>query len=89
MQKGEITSEALVVRCLSQIDSHNHQGMKLNAVLNTASAEIVRNQAIALDQERARGKVRSPMHGIPIIVKDVFTSDSSLGMPTTAGENSI
>ena len=65
----EVHSVDLVKSYLKQIDRHNHKGMVLNAVISTAPEEDVFQQAVALDQERAEGKVRGPMHGIPVIIK--------------------
>lgn len=77
---GTLTSEQLVQMYLARIDAYDRQGPKLHAVitLNPKALETAR----ALDAERkAKGK-RSPLHGIPIVLKDNFdTSD----MQTTAG----
>lgn len=45
-------------------------GLQLNAIIETAPLDNVRAIAQSLDDERAAGKVRSPLHGVPIIVKD-------------------
>ena len=66
---GKVHSVTLVKRYLDQIERHNHRGMKLNAVIATAPERDVVQQAKHLDQERAQGKVRGPMHGIPVIIK--------------------
>ena len=47
--------------------------------------DVVRARAKLLDQELSAGQVRGLMHGIPIIVKDIFPPDIDLGMPTTCG----
>jgi amidase len=41
--------------------------------------------ADGLDKERRSGHVRGPLHGIPIVVKDQWQTDSDYGMPCTAG----
>lgn len=69
LTRGEVNSVDLVKKYLDQIDRHNHRGMMLNAVISTAPEEDVFQQAINLDQERAEGRVRGPMHGIPVIIK--------------------
>lgn len=45
-------------------------GLRLNAIIESAPFENVYAIATALDAERAAGIVRSPLHGVPIIVKD-------------------
>jgi amidase len=78
MEKGELSSEELVRRYLARIDRLDG---KLNAVIavNPSAAE----QAAALDEERAGGKVRGPLHGIPVLLKDNIESREEI--PTTAG----
>ncbi len=52
-----------------------------NAVISTnPNAEAI---AIELDKERAAGKLRGPLHGIPVLLKDNINSSDP--MPTTAG----
>ena len=75
-----LTSEQLVKLYLKRIEAYDKQGPKIKAVLylNPAALETAR----ALDKERREKGPRSPLHGIPLIVKDVFdTAD----MPTTGG----
>ncbi|KAL1959067.1 hypothetical protein VTO42DRAFT_3308 [Malbranchea cinnamomea] len=78
MSKGKLTSEKLVQCCHRRIHQTNWY---LNAILQlNPDAPAV---AKALDEERARGHVRSPLHGIPFVVKDnMGTRDR---METTAG----
>jgi amidase len=77
---GALTSEKLVRMYLARIDAYDHKGPKINAVLALNAKAI--DTARALDKERKAKGPRSPLHGIPVIVKDVFdTSD----MPTTGG----
>lgn len=75
-----LTSEKLVQMYLKRIEAYDDKGPKINAVLalNAKALETAR----ALDAERKSKGPRSPLHGIPVIVKDVFdTAD----MPTTGG----
>ncbi len=77
---GALTSEQLVELSLARIAAFDDDGPKLNAVLyiNPDATE----QARALDVERKAKGRRSPLHGIPVVLKDNFdTAD----MPTTAG----
>ena len=85
LQHGETTSRFLTASCLEQIKHHNKSGMRLNALISMMPEQLALEQAAVLDYERASGKLRSPLHGIPIIIKDTFPTDGSLGMPTTVG----
>ena len=77
MASGRTTSEAIVRQYLDRIERYEP---KLHATLATNPDALA--QARALDKERAEGKVRSPLHGIPIALKDnIHTTD----MPTTGG----
>jgi amidase len=44
--------------------------LNLRAIIETAPVDNVLAIAQKLDEERAAGKVRSPLHGVPIAVKD-------------------
>jgi len=77
---GTLTSEQLVGLYLARIEAFDQQGPALNTVLwlNDNALQTAR----ALDAERRSRGPRSPLHGIPVVLKDnVDTSD----MPTTAG----
>jgi aspartyl-tRNA(Asn)/glutamyl-tRNA(Gln) amidotransferase subunit A len=76
IRRGEISSAALVQACLARIDSHNP---KVNAVI-TAMRRQALAQAAVLDAEATAGRFRSPLHGVPIALKDnIDTADA----PTT------
>jgi amidase len=77
---GALTSEKLVSLCLARIDAYDHAGPKLNAIitLNPKALETAR----ARDAERKAGKVRGPLHGIPVVLKDNF---DTFDLPTTGG----
>ncbi len=80
LDSGAVTSERLVELCLARISAYDDEGPRINAVIavNPRATERAR----ALDRERAESGPRSPLHGIPIVLKDNFdTAD----MPTTAG----
>lgn len=81
MQRGALTSRALTQRYLLRIARMDKNGPSVNAVieLNPDALAI----ADALDAERRSGKVRGPLHGIPVLVKDNI--DSADAMRTTAG----
>uniref|UniRef100_A0A8H7K0Y6 Amidase domain-containing protein n=1 Tax=Bionectria ochroleuca TaxID=29856 RepID=A0A8H7K0Y6_BIOOC len=50
-----------------------------------APRQALRAVASSLDDERAAGRLRGPLHGIPVIIKDNIDTHPSLGMKTTAG----
>lgn len=75
-----ITSKQLVNIYLERIDAYKDY----NAIISINENALT--QAEELDKERASGKVRSSIHGIPIIVKDNI---DVLGMPTTSGTKSL
>ncbi|MES0076704.1 amidase family protein [Mesorhizobium sp. M0058] len=80
MASGRVTAQGLVDAYLARIEAYDRKGPCLNAVIRLN--EFVYDAAAALDDERRAGRVRGPMHGVPIILKDNFaTSD----MPTSAG----
>jgi amidase len=81
MQAGTLTSRELVTAYAARIEAMNHSGPMLNAIIEI-NPELL---AIAdqLDLERATSGPRSPLHGIPILLKDNI--DTADGMQTTAG----
>jgi hypothetical protein len=69
LDEGSMTSRQLVELYLTQIEKHNHFGMRLNAIISTAPRDDLFKRAADLDEERKTKGKRSAMHGIPIIVK--------------------
>ena len=81
MQSGRETSRSLVDKYLARIDAVDRSGPALHSVLEINPD--ARTIADRLDAERRSGRVRGPLHGIPILIKDnVATADA---MMTTAG----
>jgi len=81
MREGRFTSQRLTELYLQRIDEMDQRGPAINAVL-TINPDAGA-QAAQADSERAAGKVRGPLHGIPVLIKDnISTADK---MPTTAG----
>jgi len=81
LSAGELTAERLVQDCLARIAAIDRAGPRLMSVieLNPDAVEIAR----ALDAERRSGRVRGPLHGLPVLVKDnIATADR---MSTSAG----
>jgi amidase len=78
--KGKLTSEKLVQAYLKRIEAYDKKGPTINAVITLNPKALA--EAKALDRERRAGKVRGPLHGIPIVLKDNF---DTFDLPTTAG----
>lgn len=78
MASGQVTSVQLVDSYLARIAAYDRLGPALNTIIRLNP--LAREQAAALDAERAAGTVRGPMHGIPVLMKDNYDMD---WMPTT------
>src|SRR5436305_6480437 len=78
MASGQVSSKELVNGYLIRIRSLNSL---LNSVIETNPNAV--SIAQHLDNERRRGMVRGPLHGIPVLVKDNIATDDN--MQTTAG----
>lgn len=81
MRSGKMTSKQLTQKYLDRIKAVDKSGPMLNAVieLNPDALTI----AAQMDAERKAGKLRGPLHGIPVLIKDnINTGDK---MMTTAG----
>jgi amidase len=80
LASGELSSHALTQAYLDRIASIDKAGPSLNAVIELNPDAL--KDADALDAERKAGKVRGPLHGIPILLKD---NVDVLGMVNSAG----
>jgi amidase len=78
MEQGTSSAEAITRAYLDRIERLDGE---LNAVIVTNPNALA--EARALDEERREHKVRGPLHGIPILLKDNIESRDP--MPTTAG----
>jgi amidase len=81
MHSGRLTSRALTAAYLARIDALDRRGPELRAVLEINPEALA--IADSLDAERRAGRVRGPLHGIPVLVKDNI--DTGDRMTTTAG----
>jgi amidase len=77
---GALTSEKLVQLYLNRIEAYDKQGPRINAVITLQPHAL--EQAKALDAERKAKGPRSKLHGIPVVLKDLYDTKD---MPTTAG----
>jgi amidase len=80
MTDGAFTARELAEAYLDRIAALDRAGPLLTSVIETSAA--ARDDADALDAERTRGRVRGPLHGIPVLVKDNI---DVVGMVNSAG----
>jgi amidase len=81
MAAGRLSSRELTRAYLQRIGRIDHSGIQLNSVVEVNPDAL--DLAAELDGERRHGRVRGPLHGIPILVKDNFATRDR--METTAG----
>src|SRR5256714_7465106 len=81
MASGKYTSHSITRKYLDRIDDIDKRGPAINSIieLNPDALSI----ATDLDRERKAGRVRGPLHGIPVVIKDNI--DTHDRMTTTAG----
>ena len=77
LREHRVTSHELVQQYLTRIALYED---RLNAVMYVNPSAFA--EADQLDRERAAGKVRGPLHGIPVAIKDNIMTTN---MPTTGG----
>jgi amidase len=77
MEQRRLTSRELVAHYLVRLATYEH---RVNAALAVNPRAL--EEADERDRERAQGRIRGPLHGIPVALKDnIHTTD----MPTTGG----
>ncbi|HUG39567.1 MAG TPA: amidase [Longimicrobiales bacterium] len=81
MASGRVTSREVTAAYLARIDALDRRGPELRAMLDLNPDALA--IAGALDAERRAGRVRGPLHGIPVVLKDNI--DTADRMTTTAG----
>jgi amidase len=85
MAAGRLSSREIVEAYLGRIRALDRQGPTLRAMLDLNPDALA--IADSLDAERREGRVRGPLHGIPVVIKDnIATAD---GMTTTAGSRAL
>jgi amidase len=81
MASGSATALSITRDHLARIEAMDWAGPRVNSIIEVnPDAEAI---ATALDRERSAGHVRGPLHGIPIVLKDVVATADR--METTAG----
>ena len=85
MSEGRHTARSVLELYVRRIDSIDRAGPILRSILelNPDAFRI----ADELDAERREGKVRGPLHGVPVLLKDVV--DTADRMHTTAGSYAL
>lgn len=85
MTSGRMTAHSITQQYLDRIQALDKQGPTLRHVIETNPDAL--SIADSLDQERKAGRVRGPLHGVPILLKDnIGTADR---MTTTAGSYAL
>lgn len=81
MKNGTLSSKLITQWYLKRIEQIDKSGPSLNTIIEINPDAI--SIAEAMDAERKNGKVRSELHGIPVLIKDNINSGDK--MMTTAG----
>ena len=81
MQSGRYTARSITEMYLARIDSIDKTGPAINSIIerNPDALRIAEER----DAERTAGRVRGPLHGIPVLIKDNI--DTADRMRTSAG----
>lgn len=80
-ERGELRSVEVVEQLIGRIEALDASGMELKSVLEIAPDAL--EQAAFLDAERQAGRIKGPLHGIPVLLKDNI--DTVAPLHTTAG----
>lgn len=80
MTRGTVTSEDIVSEYLRRVATFDRHGPTFHALLSLSPRALA--DARQRDAERAAGRVRSPFHGVPIVLKDNIDATE---LPTTGG----
>src|SRR5205085_4764477 len=85
MSRGEITSRELTQQYLDRIEAMDRRGPALHAVIETNPEALT--IADARDAELKNKRLKGPLHGIPVLIKDNI--DTADRMTTTAGSRAL
>jgi amidase len=85
MASGRMTARSITQQYLDRMQALDRTGPTLRAILEINPDAL--SIADTLDRERKAGKVRGPLHGIPILIKDNI--DTADRMTTTAGSYAL
>lgn len=80
MDQGRLSSERLVTLYLRRIEAYDTRGPAIRSVITLNTNAIA--EARVLDTERKARGPRGPLHGVPVVLKDLFDTRD---MPTTCG----
>ncbi len=81
MRGGKLTAREIAEKYLDRIEKFDRKGARLNSIIELNPDAL--NLAAELDRERKAKGARSPLHGIPVLIKDNI--DTADRMRTTAG----
>ncbi len=84
-RNGDFTVTEVVQAYLDRIEAVDDSGPTLNAVIQVNPDALT--IAAELDRELKEGRVRGPIHGVPVLLKDNI--DTHDGMETTAGSRAL
>jgi len=86
LERGAVTSEALVTTLLARIEAldldDQRAGIHAIAGLSADALDVARER----DRERAEGRLRGPLHGLPVLIKDNI---EAVGLPGLAGATAL
>lgn len=85
LRNGDVTSEELVTAYLARIEEIDRAGPRLQSVLALNPNALA--DARALDARRAAGETPGPLHGVPVLLKDIIESKDPVA--TTAGSTAL
>jgi len=84
-QKGTYTVRDVVQSYLDRIEKYDKNGPSINSIIEINPDALL--IADSLDRELKKGKLRGPLHGVPVVLKDNI--DTHDGMSTTAGSRAL